>query len=363
MSLITTIAEFKSYISIDANTKMATLQPFINEAEQLYIIPLLGQDFYDEYLAWYTAWYAAQQVTTTAGPTTTVPPTTTVAPTTTEGSPTTDELNAALLPYIQRPLCYYAQLLSIDQLAVNFGDKGTRIHMDENSMAAPRWAQEKLQFQALKSADTHADKLLKYMEDNASETVYATWFGSSANTKKSGVMVYSTEIASRFIQINESRRVYLKLYNTIKEIEARFAKKLVGAEQYDALVTALASGDVDEAQQALLDKLYPIICKRALYMQLPFMRVQINENGIFVYSGLDELYKYFATDADIKLLRQQLIDGELGYLADEEALKEFITDNIADYPLIEASAAYTKVPDPGPTFKPNNSPDNKHFIA
>ena len=93
------------------------------------------------------------------------------------------------------------------------------------------------------------------------------------------------------------------------------------------------------------------------------MRISINENGVFVYSGLDELHKYFATDADVKILRQQLIDGELGYLTDEEELKQFIADNIGDYPLIAASPAYTVQPDPGPTFKPNNDPNNKHFIA
>ncbi len=336
MSLITTIAELKQYIALDANTKMATLQPFINEAEQGYIVPLRGQEFYDEILLAYTTANGNVEALT--------------------------EEQQALFPYIQRPLAYYTQLLSIIQLSSSFGDRGVRIHTgDENSMVAPRWQHEKLQFQALKNGDIHADKLLKYLEDHAAD--FETWADSTANTKKSGVLVYSTAIASRFIQINDSRRVYLKLFQTIKDIEARFAKKLVGKDQYDALVTALQAGSVTTAQQNLLEKLYPIICKRALYMQLPFMRISINENGVFVYSGLDELHKYFATDADIKILRQQLIDGELGYLADELELKQFIEDNINDYPLIEASEAYTVQPDPGPTFKPNNDPNNKHFIA
>jgi len=337
MSLITSITELKQYLAIDANTQMATLQPYINEAEQVFIIPLLGQEFYDEFAALY-----ADSIIS-------------------EDPVALDADHAALLPYIQRPLAYYTQMLSIVHLSSSFGERGIRIHTDDNSMVAPRWQHEKMQFQALKNGDLHADKLLKYLEDHAAS--FETWADSSACTKKSGVLVYSTAIASRYIAISESRRVYLKLFQTIKDIETRFAKKLIGSAQYVALVTALQADDVSTEEQALLEKLYPIISKRALYMQLPFMRISVNENGVFVYSGLDELHKYFATDADVKILRQQLIDGEMGYLADELELKQFIEDNIGDYPLIEASEAYTVQPDPGPTFKPNNDPLNKHFIA
>lgn len=336
MSLITTIAELKQYLALDANAKMATLQPFINEAEQVYIIPLLGQEFYDEFAPLYAASVAETPVPL-------------------------DPAEAALLPYIHRCLAYYTQLLSITHLAVTFGDRGTRVHLSDDSTAAPRWQQEKLQFQAMKNGDTHADALLRYLEDHATD--FATWAASTANTKKSGLIVYSTAIASKHISINESRRVYLRLLPTMREVEKRIVNKLIGQEQYDALVSALQDGDATDEENDLIEKLEPIISKRALYMQLPFMRVQINENGVFVYSGLDELNKYFATDADVKLLRQQLIDSEFGYLADEQALTQFINDNIADYPLIEASEVYITQPDPGPTFKPNNSPENKHFIV
>lgn len=337
MSLITTITEFKSYIAIDANTKMATLQPYINEAEQVYLIPLLGQAFYDEFAPLYAGSVDVTPVALSAE-------------------------NAALLPYIQRCLAYYTQLLAINHLSVTFGDLGTRVHRGEDSDPAPRWQIEKLQFQALRNGDTHADKLLEFMEANAAD--YATWAGSSANTSKSGLIVYKSAIASRHIAINNSRRVYLALYNKIREIEQRIVAKAIGQEQYDAIVALLVAGTALTSQQAaLVAKLEPIICKRALYLQLPFMRVQVADNGLFLYSGMDELHKFFAMDADIKMLRQQLIDGELGYLADEAELNQFILDNIADYPLIEASTAYTVQPDPGPTFTPTNSCDNKHFIA
>lgn len=342
MSLITTIAEFKKYIAIDANTQMATLQPYIDEAEQLYVKDLLSQAFYDVYHPLYLGSVAETPTPLSAQ-------------------------NAALLPFIQRCLAYYTQLLAIPHLAVSFGDMGMRQHRAEDSDAAPRWLIEKLQLNALKNGDLHADKLLAFLEANASAVAgnYEQWFGSSANTKMSGYIVYSATIASKHIAINNSRRVYLQLRNRIRDIETKSIPKLIGQAQYDDLVVDIKAGTISAEYAKLIEKLEPVIAKRALYMQLPFMRVQINENGVMVYSGTDEVIKpgQLATDADIKILRAQLMDEkEFGYMADENELRQFILDNIEDYPLIKASTAYTVQPDPGPTWETLNDPDNK-FLA
>jgi hypothetical protein len=336
MTFITTIEEIKQYIAIDENTSVETLLPYIAEAELLFLVDLLGKDFYEELLTDYS-------------------------------ENTLDEAQEALLPYVQRCLAYYMQLLAIPHLSVTFGDMGIRQHRGDDSDAAPRWKEDKLQFQAIRNGDIHADKLLEYLEANASPTKYGTWFASTSNTKNSGYLVYGTAIASQHIDINGSRRVFLRLRNKIREIETRIIPKLIGKDQYDELVTQLQTGggsNPTTANKALIAKLQPIICKRALYMQLPFMRIQVNEHGIFVYSGADDIFKLgqLAGDAEIKVLRHQLADGEFGYLADEAELNQFILDNINSYPLIKASTAYTTQPDPGPTWRsPEPNPDSKWF--
>jgi len=337
MALIKTTTEFKKYVAIDANTRIETLTPFIDEAEQLYIRDLLGAAFYAVLTTAYDA---------------------------TPGTPMPAEL-AALLPYVQRPLAYYAQLRALPQLAVTFGDMGIRQHRAEESDSAPRWLMEKLQFHALQSADISADAMLAFLEEKATASVYQEWYGSEANTRNSGYLVYGTSVASKHIDINQSRRVFLKLRQKIREIETRFVPKLIGPAQYADLIIQIKADTVSPAYRALIDRIEPIICKYALYLQLQFMRVQINEHGIFVYSGQDDIFKLgqLASDADVKILRQQLMDGEFGYIADEEELRQFILDNIADYPLIQSSPVYTVQPDPGPTFKYDNDSNNKHFVA
>lgn len=340
MALISTISEFKNYIAIDGNAKWATIKPFVNEAEMLYIVPLLGKEFYDEFRAAYTA---------------------SVAETPTPLS----EENAVLLPYIQRPLAYYTMLQAIPHITVTFGELGIRQHRSDDSDAAPRWKQNELQFQALKMADIHADKLLEYLEETATDEIHGTWFNSTANVKTKGLIVYSTGILSNHISINNSRRVYLALRNTIRDVEARHISKLIGKAQYDEIVQQIVSSSLSIENEALVQKLEPIISKYSLYLRLQFMRVQIAGEGIVIYSGTDEIFKpnQMATDADIRILRQQLHDEPLGYISDEKELKQFYLDNIDDYPLIKASNLYTIRPDPGPEWTPTNSDNNKHFIV
>lgn len=332
--LISSIADFRKYIPIDANTKLATMQPYIEEAERLYIVPLLGQAFYDELTA-----------ALDAGP--------------------LDADDTAVLPYIQRPLAYYAQLLAIPHLASTFGELGIRQHRGEDSDPAPRWLQEKLQFQALRSGDTHAEELLTFLETHATAVKYATWHSSDANTINSGFIVYNTKVASKHIDIGESRRVFLRLRSNIREIETRIIPKLIGKEQYNDLVTNMKAGNTTAPEDALVALLEPIICKRALYLRLPFMRFTIGEQGIFLFTpGTSEiLIGQLTTDADIKIMRHQLIDGELGYLRDEEELRQYLLENIDDYPLVKASGVYTVQPDPGPTWRPDNDISNKYFAV
>jgi hypothetical protein len=338
MSLITTIEEIKKYIAIDGNSTMVTMQPYLDEAQQIYLVELLGQPFID---ALQTAYDSASGVV----------------------DDISDNNIKALFPYVQRAFSYYALLLAIPHLTVSVGDMGVRTDRSDESDPAPRWQIEKLQLHYLKNGDIHADKLLAHLEATATGSVFPSWFNSTFNTKNSGFIVYSTAIASRYISINNSRRVFLSIRNKIREIEQRSIPKLIGAAQYAELVAQLRGNNVSANNALLIGKLEPIISKQALYMQLPFMRVQVADNGIFLYSQTDEIFKnLLASPADIKLLQQQLKEGDFGFDADIEDLRQFLLDNIDNYPLVKSTGVYTSRPVPGPTWQTLDPlPDDKYF--
>ena len=94
------------------------------------------------------------------------------------------------------------------------------------------------------------------------------------------------------------------------------------------------------------------------------MQVSIAADGIWLYSEVTDLRKkdFLASDMQIKNLRWELKDGEFGYCTDEEELRQFLLDNIDNYPLVKATGVYTSRPDPGPTWRTlDPQPHDKYF--
>ena len=335
MILFKTTEEFTQYIPVDVNMNFDLLKPSIEEAEQLYLKDLLGE-YYPILLEDYTDNNDVEA-----------------------GINTMTADNQLLLPYVQRSLAYYAAFLMVEHIGVMVGSAGIQQVIGRDSQPAPRWKIRDLQIKYINSGDRFADRLLEYLENHASETVYQEWFeDENANTAISGVIVHSTTIASKYVDINDSRRVFLRMKKRIKDIEANQIKSLICGDQYEALLADL-NGSPESI--ALKTKLEPLIAKKALYLTLPQIRVNITNDGLHLLSSAESTVKQdHATHEDIKMLMHDLREGEFGYLADEDTVRKFIQDNISDYPLISASDCYTETAVPR-KWVADNDKLNKHF--
>jgi hypothetical protein len=338
MALFRTTAEIRKYIAIDVNMKFDKLKPSIDDAELRFIKPLLGESFYTEFSAAYAA--AA-----------------------TPGELSND--NQAILPYIQKALAFYAGYLMIDEIGVQVGDLGIQQQANQNSQPAPAWKVTNLLMKYITSADSSAELLLEFLEDHASPSVYGSWYADiDANTAMSGTIVYKTSIASKYIDINDSRRVFLRLKKRIRDIESTYVKSLICGPQYEEIATQLKTGSLSAANARLIEKLEPIISKKALYLTLPAIAVSIDDKGIMMYSSNDSVtQKQIAGIQEKNELRKILKDVDQGgYESDEATFKSFLSEKIADYPLISSSPCWTTKPDDGSnTWRPINDPCNKHF--
>lgn len=329
--------EVKKYINIDVNMKFDKLRPSIAEAELRFMVPLLGKTFYDAFTTAYT------------------------------GAETIEDLSSdyqELLPYIQRPLAYYAAYLMVDEVGVSVGDLGVQQQYSQQSQPAPAYKVHRLTMKYIVSADHAADELLEFLEANATSSKYQQWFADiDANTAMTGSIVYKTAIASRHIDINHSRRVFLRLKKRINDIERSYVKRLICNDQFEELVTQLQTGSVSPTNAKLIAKLEPIIAKKALYLTLPHMAVSVEGEGLTMYSSNDTVVqKQLASENEKRHLMDALKSGDLGYESDEAELIAFLKENIGDYPLIASSPCWTGLPNDG-TMKwaPSNHPSNKHF--
>jgi hypothetical protein len=340
MTFFKTIDEFRKYVIVDNNLQFELMEPFIKKAQAQFIKVLLGDDFYDIMLADYRDHTDAEgeNVDMNAD-------------------------NLLLLPFIQEPLAQYAAFLSVPQISTSLGSSGLQEQFGSNSRPAPRYKIRDLQLQYNHQGDLGADGLLEYLEDNASVSKYSSWYSDmDANTAMSGVIVHSTKIASQYIDINESRRVYLRLKKRILEIEKNDVKRMMCTDQYDEIITQIKTSSLTTANTALLAMVEPYIAKKALYLTIPSIRISVTDGGITIHSSNDGvIQKTAAGREEVKDLLYNLKESEIGYQSDWDSINQFIIENIASYPLIEASPCWTSKNVSNPKYQVDNDKCNKHF--
>lgn len=337
MNLFTSITELKEYINLDPNASFSSISPFISEAQELFIIPILGQDLYDQLVTDLDANRA-------------------------DLSGMDPDLKA-LLPYVLRPAAYYTLYLGIHQIGVSIGSIGIQDTMGDNSAPAPKWKVEDLRLNLITSADKFLELLLKFLTDNASATKYADWFtDQDLNPNAEGLILGTVEQASRYVDINDSRRIFLRMLKRIRSIESKDIPQLISQDQYDELVTQIKSDSLSAGNKILLGKIRPYIAKRALALTIPSLRLSLNDQGIQIYSSNDGItQKMAASKEDIKWLMASLTTDDDGYISDLDHLKFYLQSNSDVYPLYKASTAYTSKADPGPVRQPLNDPSNNFF--
>ncbi|MEM7551719.1 MAG: DUF6712 family protein [Bacteroidota bacterium] len=325
-------AEFKQYVSIDAETKFTTLKGFIEEAAEDFIIELVGN-------AEYTALFNEYNL----------------------GSGTPASLKYQnLLAYVQRPLAFYTMYLAQPELAVNVGDSGITEYVGEDRAAAPKYKQDSLRFSYLDRADKAAEKLLAFLEKHA--TTYTDWAASDANTQLEGLIVPTASVADEHIDINGSRRIFKRLKKRIKDIEGRMVPRLISTAEHNTLTSAIKTDNLSTEQRVLIDRLRPIISKKALFETLPSMKVVVGPGGITVYSSSDGVVtKSAASKDELEMLKYSLKDSDTGYMKLIDELQEFLELNADNYAGYKESTAFTSRADPGPGRPPENSKDRKHF--
>ena len=319
--LLATTDDIKKYISIDRNTDFSTIEPYIQEAEAA-VSEYLGDTIY----------------------------------TALQG--TLDETLEKLLPYVQRPIANYAYYLFIaGPGSVNISDIGIQVQRSQNSEPAPLWKVNKLEQSFLRAGDKHLDKMLEFLEKNIA--TYPDWINSGAYTELKENFLQNATQASKYININNSRRVFLQLKGFISWSEEVIIRALICSAQFDRLRAGLKADDLTAEEKSLVEKIKPIVAYYSLHNAIPQLQISITDQGISVSSFSDSINsKASATDKQIDKLRQSLKDSGQGYI---DHLKAFIVENIEDYSLIENSDCYTGRADPGPSHQVDNSADSKSF--
>ena len=257
MALFKTTAEIKKHVpSFNKNITWATLEPFAEQSELKYIVPLLGNEQYVELESKY------QANTMTAAQT-------------------------ALLKQVQRPLAYYIFYEAQPFLSVQVGDMGVQEQSSSEGTSNParQWVANNLRRSAIKSADTFADKLLEYLETN--HETFPKWTASTAYTKTRDSFVNTTAQLAEHLHIGNSRRTFLALRPFISLVEKEFilpALKLAILDDLKAKIADELNTPIPASSADMIEKIRRVVAWLAYYRALPHLAIDASMGEIHVTS-------------------------------------------------------------------------------
>lgn len=327
MALITTTAELKQYLSASSALKIDTLQPFINQAERRYLIPLIGQAQYNLLLA---AYNAAEN----------------------NASAITNADLKALCLIAQESVANLCLMVAIPQLSVLLSDAGIRRNDGTDVKTAFQYQEQNLQESFADAGFDALEDMLSLMEANAD--AYTAWNASPERAKSKKYFITGGLQFTDYYQIYRSRQVYLAISYIMHRIENFQLKKLVGDDMFNDLKQ---NPTTDTNKELLQDYIYPAIALLTISKGLIERAVKIGQLGVtvgFVAPDRNRPSKEPAPANYVADMAKQLLADGNEYLS---RMQDLIQANPTDYPL------YVDPIEAGRLYNVNNTRHNKFFGA
>lgn len=254
-----TASLYRYCTSFEINTKLEKLLPIIEDAEREYLVPVLGEAFYQELV---TAAHAE--------------------------SPTAAEL--AALAVCRRASAWFAFTQAILDLSIQVGAMGPGEPVDKDG-AFPfsrKWVTEAAKRQAFRNGLQRLEEAGQFLENNAA--TYPSWKNSEAYTIRKELFIPSPTVLNEYIPCNRcSRAVYTRLRPLIEQAEIRYIRPVMGESFYDEIKLYLITEDSYSSDHVeLLGQIRKALSLWLQQKALAAARLRIDETGL-IEPKLDEM--------------------------------------------------------------------------
>lgn len=306
------IAEIKKYFSgVQKNMTDKTIMPFVDQAAIKYIIPAVGQAFYEEVKAAYLANSA-------------------------------DPKMLLAIENLLRPLAYYTFLDALPFLSMAIGDLGAHETNTGNSMPVRQWVYNNLESACASTADIFLDHLLAMLEAKAVD--YPTFRQSENYTISHELFFTSAAELTRYVNIGQSRRAFQVLRTYIRRAEDMYLQPLLGSDLFEDLKAKHLAKSLSADEKKLLEKMLKCLAQYALYEATTeagtlIAGFQIVGGGIRVINDSDGGRQRAAVSTDlVSALKTNAMSMAKMYQND---LKKFLDDHAATFVKYQSSEFYT----------------------
>jgi len=332
---IDNLSQVLTAASINVSNSIENWFPYIDEAQETFIKPVLGDALYG-------------QLQSVMDPVILDPK---------EGP--IDCRLADLLIMIRKPLALYALWLGSDEFGVSISSQGIQVIETPTHKTAPQYRVQNLKENWIRRANTSLDLVLKFLDEHKED--YPGYVQQEADLFIRGTLEFNGEV-----DIRESRRVFVSLKPIIRSVEKKYIRPTLSAELFDELKATLQSKEgLSKDQIVLMDLIRPALAHLTMSRALLEISIDVLDWGIFDTAG-----NTFANVSSKQASNKDLIsimaeanqrDGE----SELKALQQFLDESASEdlYPAYFHSTRYGGKANAQQRNEFINKSDNSFFLA
>ncbi|MBO2007549.1 DUF6712 family protein [Hymenobacter negativus] len=274
--LFNNVLELKAHLgTVHRNLEPDTLLSFIGQAEALHLGPVLGEGL------------VAQL-----------------------GNLPAEEAPAhlvALREKFRAALAYYVVLEAAPFLSVGFGDLGLVEARTEKAAPSRQWVYNNFVEAAAASADKLLDVALAWLDAHAAD--YAEELDSSEYRSRKSLLIGSAAQLGQYVATGGSRRFFLALLPTLRQVEEFEIGDVLGADLLEQLREGLAGGEQPSPETTkLLGLVRPVLAHRAFAQGVLSLSVALSGASLRLLTDNEAIReRQAASPAAVSALSQQAI--------------------------------------------------------
>jgi len=333
--LINNLSQVLSAASVNVSNTIENWFPYIEEAQETFIKPVLGIGLYEQ----------LQDAMALDS----VPP----------DDGTTLENLAKFLEMVRKPLALYALWLGVDEFGVSVSSQGIQVIETPTHKTAPQYRVQNLKENWIRRANTALDLVLKFLDKHRED--YPAYICQDADLFIRNTLEFNSEV-----DIRESRRVFVALKPVIRSVERKYIRPALSSELFDELKQVLLSNsEMSKEQKALMDLIRPALAHLTISRALMEISIDVLDWGIFDTAGntfANVSSKQASNKERISIMAEaNQRDGEAELKALQQLLDETASETV--YPLYFHSSRYAGKANAEKRIEFLNKPDNSFFLA
>lgn len=248
MAIVKDIEAVNEVITVHSDLDFKTLEPFVYDIEQKYILPIIGETLYEV--------LSADEMF--------------------------DDEEQALIEQITKPVVTLAFNASIPYMNVGIsGSGGLVVGGGEHERPASQTRTEDLKRATLNDGHNRIDQLMRFIEKNIADydIDLTAIYGEVSH------FLPTSKSISKFVPLEENRFVFMKMVPVLHEIERSVLTEVLGETLYIEVFDSFESeGGLDSSYETLVALCAPVLSHLTFAEALLAIGLSVDDRGITIFN-------------------------------------------------------------------------------